>query len=79
MPPLSPADLETVLAAWQETTLRLEQTHKALREEVKRLTDELEIKESRIGAEKSAGRSGADGFARRPRGAEQPGAGHVIS
>ena len=44
MPPLSPADLETVLSAWQETTLRLEQTHKALREEVKRLTDELEIK-----------------------------------
>jgi len=44
MTPLSPADLETVLAAWQETTLRLEQTQKALREEVKRLTDELEIK-----------------------------------
>lgn len=44
MTPLSPADLETVLAAWRETTLRLEQTHKALREEVKRLTDELEIK-----------------------------------
>lgn len=44
MPPLSTADLETVLSAWQDTTLRLEQTHKALREEVKRLTDELEIK-----------------------------------
>ena len=44
MPPLNPADLETVLSAWQEATLRLEQTHKALREEVKRLTDELEIK-----------------------------------
>jgi signal transduction histidine kinase len=44
MLPLSPADLETVLSAWRETTLRLEQTHKALREEVKRLTDELEIK-----------------------------------
>jgi len=44
MPPLSPADLETVLSAWRETTLRLEQTHVALREEVKRLTDELEIK-----------------------------------
>ncbi len=43
-PPLSPADLRTVLSAWEETTLRLEQTHKALREEVKRLTDELEIK-----------------------------------
>jgi len=44
MPPLSPADLGTVLSAWEETTLRLELTHKALREEVKRLTDELEIK-----------------------------------
>ena len=43
-PPLSPADLGIVLSAWEETTLRLEQTHKALREEVKRLTDELEIK-----------------------------------
>jgi signal transduction histidine kinase len=43
-PPLSPADLGTVLSAWEETTLRLEQTHKALREEVKRLTDELEVK-----------------------------------
>ena len=44
MPPLSPADLQTVLSAWEETTLRLQQTHNALREEVKRLTDELEIK-----------------------------------
>src|SRR3972149_6124948 len=43
-PLLSPADLETVLTAWQEATARLEQTHKTLREEVKRLTDELEIK-----------------------------------
>ena len=36
-PPLSPADLGTVLSAWEETTLRLEQTHRALREEVKKL------------------------------------------
>jgi signal transduction histidine kinase len=43
-PPLSQADLGAVLSAWQETTLRLEQTHKSLRGEVKRLTDELEIK-----------------------------------
>ena len=40
----STASLETVLAAWNDATLRLEQTHEALREEVKRLTDELEIK-----------------------------------
>jgi signal transduction histidine kinase len=40
----SSASLETVLAAWNDATLRLEQTHEALREEVKRLTDELEIK-----------------------------------
>jgi signal transduction histidine kinase len=42
---LSPeADLEAVLAAWHGATLRLEQTHEALRDEVRRLTDELEIK-----------------------------------
>ncbi len=35
------ADLETVLAAWQAATVRLERTHEALREEVQRLTDEL--------------------------------------
>jgi signal transduction histidine kinase len=38
------SDLETVLAAWHDATLRLEQTHEALRAEVCRLTDELEIK-----------------------------------
>jgi signal transduction histidine kinase len=37
-------DLEAVLAAWHAATLRLEQTHRALREEVRRLTDELEVK-----------------------------------
>src|ERR1700678_2612085 len=40
----SSADLQTVLAAWHGATLRLEQTHSALRAEVCRLTDELEIK-----------------------------------
>ena len=38
------ADLETVLAAWHTATLRLEQTHEALRAEVQRLTDELALK-----------------------------------
>ena len=38
------ADLEAVLAAWHAATLRLEQTHGVLREEVRRLTDELEVK-----------------------------------
>jgi signal transduction histidine kinase len=38
------ADLETVLAAWHGATIRLEQTHEALRGEVQRLTHELEIK-----------------------------------
>ena len=42
--PHAGADLETVLAAWHAATVRLEQTHEALREEVCRLTDELEIK-----------------------------------
>src|ERR1700749_1949772 len=40
----SRADLEQVLAAWHGATLRLEQTHEALRAEVCRLTDELEVK-----------------------------------
>jgi signal transduction histidine kinase len=38
------SDLETVLTAWHGATLRLEQTHEALREEVRRLTNELEVK-----------------------------------
>lgn len=40
----SSADLETVLAAWQAATVRLEQTHETLRAEVHRLTNELEVK-----------------------------------
>src|SRR5215471_9130133 len=40
----SSSDLQTVLAAWHGATLRLEQTHEALRQEVRRLTDELEAK-----------------------------------
>lgn len=42
--PAHESDLEAVLAAWHAATLRLEQTHEALRGEVRRLTDELEIK-----------------------------------
>ena len=38
------ADLQTVLAAWHMATQRLEKTHEALRAEVRRLTDELEVK-----------------------------------
>ncbi len=38
------ADLEAVLTAWHSATVQLEQTHEALREEVRRLTDELEAK-----------------------------------
>jgi signal transduction histidine kinase len=40
--------LETVLAAWHEATLRLEQTHAALRDEVRRLTEELEVKNRQL-------------------------------
>jgi signal transduction histidine kinase len=48
--PIEPAlpqgnpDLKAVLAAWHEATVRLQQTHEVLRQEVQRLTDELEIK-----------------------------------
>lgn len=38
------ADLETVLSAWHTATVRLEQTHEALQTEVRRLSDELEVK-----------------------------------
>ena len=38
------ADLKAVLAAWSTATVRLQQTHEALRAEVCRLTDELEVK-----------------------------------
>src|SRR6202790_2920957 len=42
--PADSADLQTVLAAWHGATVRLEQTHEALRAEVQRLTHELEVK-----------------------------------
>ena len=38
------ADLEAVLAAWQTATDRLSRTHQLLRAEVRRLTDELQVK-----------------------------------
>lgn len=37
-------DLAALLSAWQTATDRLQHTHQALREEVRRLTDELEVK-----------------------------------
>jgi len=44
----SQSDLEAVLAAWHAATVRLEQTHEALRAEVRRLTDELEAKNRQL-------------------------------
>jgi signal transduction histidine kinase len=44
VPPDGHGDLEAVLTAWHAATLRLEHTHAALREQVRRLTDELEVK-----------------------------------
>jgi len=38
------ASLETVLTAWHDATMRLQQTHEVLQAEVSRLTDELEEK-----------------------------------
>src|SRR5882724_9250443 len=37
-------DLKTILAAWNEATDRLQHTHEALSAEVRRLSDELEVK-----------------------------------
>lgn len=41
---LSSADLQTLLSVWESATSRLEQTHLVLQEEVRRLTEELEVK-----------------------------------
>lgn len=41
---LADADMQTILSAWNDATDRLRQTHETLRDEVRRLTDELEIK-----------------------------------
>ncbi len=40
--------LESVLAAWHEATVRLEQTHELLQGEVRRLNDELEAKNRQL-------------------------------
>ena len=37
-------ELHAVLAAWHSATDRLQQTHEVLRREVRRLTEELEVK-----------------------------------
>src|SRR5262249_39236275 len=39
-----PLDLQTILAAWNQATDRLQRTHESLRAEVRRLTGELEAK-----------------------------------
>ncbi len=41
-------DLQTIFSAWNEATDRLQQTHEALRSEVRRLTDELEAKNAEL-------------------------------
>ena len=41
---IADADLQTILSAWNDATDRLRRTHETLREEVSRLTDELEVK-----------------------------------
>ena len=41
---IADADMQTILSAWNDATERLRQTHETLRDEVRRLTDELEIK-----------------------------------
>src|SRR3982750_3446804 len=42
--PAADLDLQTILHAWNSATERLQQTHELLRAEVKRLSDELEVK-----------------------------------
>ena len=45
------SSLEAVLNAWNDATLRLQETHEVLREEVARLTDELEAKNRELARE----------------------------
>ena len=47
-PEIESPDLAEVLSAWHVATQRLERTHETLREEVCRLTDELEIKNRQL-------------------------------
>ena len=42
--PAAESELEVVLAAWHEATARLQKTHESLRDEVRRLTSELAVK-----------------------------------
>ena len=72
-------DLQAILDAWNEATDRLQQTHEALRAEVRRLTDELEAKNRELARQEPPGRPGTDGLARGPRGAQQPGADEALS
>jgi len=48
---LSGVDLETILAAWHTATDRLQRTHEVLSMEVRRLNDELEIKNRELARE----------------------------
>src|SRR6186997_1065289 len=41
---IADVDMKTILSAWNDATDRLRRTHETLRDEVRRLTDELEIK-----------------------------------
>jgi len=47
------AELEAVLEAWHAATDRLQQTHEVLQREVRRLTDELEIKNRELARKNS--------------------------
>ena len=38
---LADVDMQTILSAWNDATDRLRRTHETLRDEVRRLTDEL--------------------------------------
>src|SRR6476620_10249799 len=41
---IADVDMQTILSAWNDATDRLRRTHETLRDEVRRLTDELEVK-----------------------------------
>src|SRR6188472_2031748 len=41
---IADVDMQTILSAWNDATDRLRRTHETLRDEVRRLSDELETK-----------------------------------
>ena len=67
-----------MLDAWNAATERLQRTHEALREEVHRLTNELEVKNRELARKNRLADLGQDGLPRGPRGPQRAGPGDPV-